>query len=466
MKHLATLAVLALHLNFPEQVSAQEYGTSTAPLITEEGITNWTTLNSIVPVCWETSGYEREKKIVQRAVQGTWQFWANVNFKGWAACPTTGDERHVRVSISSQDQETNLGAGGQAAMGTASLSKASDNDPGVRFSFAANTAVESRVQYAAVHEFGHVLGFGHEQDASDNEGPGSCKPEANGNANAQNITPYDRDSVMNYCNHDGNTTGHITFSDIKGVQKIYGVRRHYSAIRGVLLAGKFRTHRELGTMSASDQRNTLIIELTNRTKDSTAFYQSQNDVELSGIGAQLVYFRETGARSDQEIKTMSADDIRNTFIVAASGIPVSVLGPRSVAELQSMGNLELAQQALRDNHYISGVLLFGKFRSRNDLLRMTNSDQRNTLIAELAKRTKDSIAYYQSLANDQLAGAGSILVYMRRSASRTDQEIKAMTSDDLRNTLIVGLNAEIGYRIEELQSLGDFELALVAMIDR
>ena len=34
-----------------------------------------------------------------------------------------------------------------------------------------------------------------------------------------------------------------------------------SLIRGVLLAGKFRTHHELNRMSQEDQRNTLIVEM-------------------------------------------------------------------------------------------------------------------------------------------------------------------------------------------------------------
>jgi hypothetical protein len=32
--------------------------------------------------------------------------------------------------------------------------------------------------------------------------------------------------------------------------------------RGVLAAGKFRTHHQLNTMSPDDQRNTLIVALT------------------------------------------------------------------------------------------------------------------------------------------------------------------------------------------------------------
>ena len=41
-----------------------------------------------------------------------------------------------------------------------------------------------------------------------------------------------------------------------------------STIRGVLLAGKFRTQHELNNMSHDDQRNTLIVELTAHSNQS------------------------------------------------------------------------------------------------------------------------------------------------------------------------------------------------------
>ena len=42
-----------------------------------------------------------------------------------------------------------------------------------------------------------------------------------------------------------------------------------SLIRGVLLAGKFRTQQELNKMALGDQRNTLIVELANRSEERT-----------------------------------------------------------------------------------------------------------------------------------------------------------------------------------------------------
>ena len=61
-------------------------------------------------------------------------------------------------------------------------------------------------------------------------------------------------------------------------------------IRGVLLSGRFRTHHELNRMSDGDQRNTLIVELSNRSRQSN--YQSFDDVTLAGFGAVLVFLRE------------------------------------------------------------------------------------------------------------------------------------------------------------------------------
>jgi hypothetical protein len=83
----------------------------------------------------------------------------------------------------------------------------------------------------------------------------------------------------------------------------------------VLLVGKFRTQPELKAMSPEDRRNTLITELAARTKDTVGFYQSLNDADLAGAGALLVHLRQTGNRTDRQIKTLSADDMRNTVIV-------------------------------------------------------------------------------------------------------------------------------------------------------
>ena len=110
----------------------------------------------------------------------------------------------------------------------------------------------------------------------------------------------------------------------------------HGGIRGVLLVGKFRTQQQLNGMSADDQRNTLITELGGRTKDTVSYYQSLNDADLAGTGALLVYLRETGSRTDQQIKTMSADDMRNTVIV-------EVGAQTGRGDLQALSNMNVVK---------------------------------------------------------------------------------------------------------------------------
>jgi hypothetical protein len=114
-----------------------------------------------------------------------------------------------------------------------------------------------------------------------------------------------------------------------------------SLIRGVLLAGQFRTHHELNGMSQEDQRNTLIVELSGRTNQSVPHFQSLDDVTLAGTGAVLVFLRDARIRTDVELKTISDDDQRNILIVE--------LGPQTnlpVAVLQGMSNMDLVLKGL------------------------------------------------------------------------------------------------------------------------
>lgn len=121
---------------------------------------------------------------------------------------------------------------------------------------------------------------------------------------------------------------------------LLGLTQDGSAIRGVLLVGKFRTFEELNSMSRDDHRNTLIVELTNRTNQPVTHYQAMTDPDLAGVGATLVFLRMTSARTDAELATLSDDDQRNTLIVTVAGktgLPVP--------ELQARSNLELVLDA-------------------------------------------------------------------------------------------------------------------------
>jgi len=113
-----------------------------------------------------------------------------------------------------------------------------------------------------------------------------------------------------------------------------------SLIRGVLLAGKFRTQHELNRMSPEEQRNTLIVELSGRTNQSGAHFQAMNDFVLAGAGAVLVFLREAKIRTDRQLKAMSDDDQRNTLIVEIGA--QTGLG----SKLQGLSNMDLVRVGL------------------------------------------------------------------------------------------------------------------------
>ena len=238
-----------------------------------------------------------------------------------------------------------------------------------------------------------------------------------------------------------------------------------SLIRGVLLAGKFRTQRELDTMSKDDQRNTLIVELSGRTNQSVPHFQSLDDATLAGTGAVLVFLREARIRTDAELKTISDDDQRNILIVelgSQTNLPGPVLQGMSNMDLVLLGLGKAQPGDLHQGSFLRGVLLAGKFRTQHELNGMSSEDQRNTLIVEMAGRTNQSVAHFQAMDDFTLAGAGAVYVFLREARIRTEQELKAISDDDQRNTLIVEIGAQTGLGFQ-LQGLSNMDLVLLGL---
>jgi hypothetical protein len=238
-----------------------------------------------------------------------------------------------------------------------------------------------------------------------------------------------------------------------------------SFTRGVLLAGKFLTQHELNKLPANDQRNTLIFELATRTKENGSRLQGMDDDTLAGVGALFVFMREAGNRTDQELKTMTADDLRNTVIVGV-GAQTGLSGP----VLQGMKNIDLVLLALgrevpnslTPGTYLGGVLMAGGFATHVQLLKMTTDQQRNTLIFQLATHAREDGRKLQGLNDFDLAGAGALFVLLRNGKIRTDAELKAMTVDDQRNVLIVEVGAQTGLG-SQLQGLRNMDLVRIAL---
>jgi hypothetical protein len=183
---------------------------------------------AVISVCWEPdSPVGSERTWVEDAIKGSWgAAGSGLKIKAFVnncAVNVNG----IRIAV--RDDGANDGPH------TIGLGNQLDGKPAgmvLNFTFkswgtscAANQAQREKcIRSIAVHEFGHALGFAHEQNSP--ETPGECAKQAQGPNGNVMLTPWDIHSVMNYCNPLYLNDGVLSKFDKEAVTdpRAYGVK--------------------------------------------------------------------------------------------------------------------------------------------------------------------------------------------------------------------------------------------------